>query len=104
MQTGEWGTRITQGWGWDPSSSTPPACLPGLPNNTSTQGSEPSCLTSATTEQLRLVARTFSLLTAWRKVLRWEGGVSASGDQGAWSRGCECARQGERDRGALELG
>lgn len=39
------------------------------PNSTSTQGSEPSCLTSTITEQLRLVERTFSLLTAWRKVL-----------------------------------
>lgn len=61
----------------------PPASLPGSPNSTSTQGSEPSCLTSAITEQLRLVARTFSLLTACRKVLRWEGNVSESGKRGA---------------------
>lgn len=68
----------------------PPASQPDLPNTTSTQGSEPSCLTSAITEQLRFVARTFSLLTAWRKVLRREDPVSALGDEGA------CAKQGAR--------
>ena len=38
------------------------------PNSTSTQGSEPLCLISTITEQLRFVQRTFSLLTAWWKV------------------------------------
>lgn len=55
----------------------PPDSHVNPPKSTSTQGSEPSCLTSAITEQLRLVERTFSLLTAWRKVLRWESSVSA---------------------------
>lgn len=62
-----------------PSRPTPPA---SAPKSTSTQGSEPSCLTSTTTEHFKLVARTFSRLTAWRKVLRREGGVSAGPRRG----------------------
>lgn len=70
------------------------------PNSTSTQGSEPSCLTSAITEQLRLVERTFSLLTAWRKVLV-DSTFFSKGQN--WTRTCLTARSPSRARAAAMI-